>query len=95
MTRNTRIGPAPNLEDIERDQMRRAPEEDEGVNYDDELDAKRVLDDTLGDRDPVLPSERRRGPSAESAPIPQPPTDAQPPAVTGEDADEDTEEEPR
>lgn len=89
MTRNTRIGPAPNLEDLQRNALKRAPEEDEGVTYDDELDAKRVLDESLGDRGPELPSERRRWPrAAGEGPIPQPPTDAQPPAVTGKDEDE-------
>jgi hypothetical protein len=88
VTRNMRIGPAPNLEDIDNRQIQRAPEEDEGVNYDDELDAKRVLDETDGDRGPLLPSERRRGVPPEEPPVPQPPTDAQPPVVTGDDDEE-------
>ena len=45
------IGPSANLEDIEQFQRQRAPEEDEGVNYDEELDGKRVLDDLVLDND--------------------------------------------
>ena len=95
MTRNTRIGPAPNLEDIERAQLARTEEEDEGVNYDDELDAKRVLDETSGDREGPLPSEKRRDSSTppDQRPIPQPPTDAQPPVVTGDEVDDLRDEE--
>ena len=53
------IGPSANLEDIESHQRQRAPEEDEGVSYDDELDNKRVLDETVIDHDiPDLPLER-------------------------------------
>lgn len=60
MTHNERTGPAPNLESIEQDARRRAPEEDEGVNYDEELDQKRVLDDVMLEdgNDERLPSER-------------------------------------
>ncbi len=46
-----RIGPTANLEDIEARQRQRTKEEDEGVHYDDELDQKRLLDDTLLDHD--------------------------------------------
>jgi hypothetical protein len=45
------IGPSANLEDIEAHQRKRAPEEDEGVTYDDELDDKRVLDEAVHDHD--------------------------------------------
>jgi hypothetical protein len=59
MTRNERIGPSANLEDIEQFQRQRTEEEDEGVTYDDELDQKRVLDDTMHDHDVNdLPIER-------------------------------------
>jgi hypothetical protein len=59
MTRNERIGPAANLEDIEHRQRMRTEEEDEGVTYDDELDQKRLLDDTVHDHDrDTLPIER-------------------------------------
>lgn len=60
MTRNERTGPAPNLEALEQDELRRTPEEDEGVNYDDELDQKRVLDDVMLEdgNDDRMPSER-------------------------------------
>ena len=53
------IGPSANLEDIEQFQRQRAPEEDEGVTFDDELDQKRILDDLVveGDAD-ALPIER-------------------------------------
>ena len=51
MTRNEKIGPAANLEEIEHRQRQRTDEEDEGVTYDDELDQKRLLDDTLHDHD--------------------------------------------
>lgn len=55
------VDPDLNLEDAERAQLERAEEEDEGVNYDDELDLKRVLDETRGEREGPLPSEKRRG----------------------------------
>jgi hypothetical protein len=59
MSRNKRTGPAPNLEALEQDQLKRTREEDEGVNYDDELDQKRILDEAMLDRrGDVLPSER-------------------------------------
>jgi hypothetical protein len=59
MTRNERIGPAANLEEIEHRQRQRTEEEDEGVTYDDELDQKRLLDDTVHDHDvDTLPIER-------------------------------------
>ncbi len=59
MSRNERFGPAPNLEDVEHQQLKRTEEEDEGVNYDDELDQKRVLDEAMLDRESdTLPSER-------------------------------------
>ena len=53
------IGPSANLEDIEQFQRQRAPEEDEGVNFDDELDEKRILNDLVveGDAD-ALPIDR-------------------------------------
>jgi hypothetical protein len=47
------------LEELEQQQRERAPEEDEGVTYDEELDQKRILDDALADESPILPSERR------------------------------------
>lgn len=53
MTRNTPIGPAPNLERPERERQ----------------------------RDSSVPPEQE--------PIPEPPTDAQPPVVAGEDEDDD------
>ena len=34
MSRNKRTGPAPNLEALEQDQLKRTRAEDEGVNYD-------------------------------------------------------------
>lgn len=81
------------LEDVERQQMAPAPEEDQGVNYDDELDEKRVLDETLRDDDPRLPSERRRPRATDPPPpIPQPPGDGLPTDVTGRDEDEDFDE---
>lgn len=60
MTRNERTGPAPNLEGMEQQNLRRTEEEDEGVNYDDELDQKRILDDVMleGGNDERMPSER-------------------------------------
>lgn len=59
MNRNERIGPAANLEDVERRQLQRTEEEDEGVNYPDELDQKRLLDDAVQDHDiDTLPLER-------------------------------------
>ena len=59
MTRNERIGPAANLEDIEHRQRQRTEEEDEGVTYDDEIDQKRILDDTVHDHDiDTMPIER-------------------------------------
>ena len=51
MNPRERIGPSANLEDIEQFQRQRTEDEDEGVTYDDELDQKRVLDDTLHDHD--------------------------------------------
>jgi hypothetical protein len=59
MSPKERIGPTANLEDIEQFQRQRTEEEDEGVTYDDELDQKRVLDDTMHDHDVAdLPLER-------------------------------------
>jgi hypothetical protein len=59
MSPKERIGPSANLEDIEQFQRQRTEEEDEGVNYDDELDQKRVLDDMVHDHDVGdLPLER-------------------------------------
>ena len=59
MTRNERIGPAANLEDIEHRQRMRTEEEDEGVTYDEELDQKRILDDAVHDHDlDTMPMER-------------------------------------
>ena len=59
MPRNERIGPAPNLEDVEHRQRQRTEEEDEGVNYDDDLDLKRLLDDTVHDHDiDTMPVDR-------------------------------------
>ena len=51
MNPKERIGPSANLEDVEQFQRQRTEDEDEGVSYDDELDQKRVLDDTLHDHD--------------------------------------------
>ncbi|HTV03424.1 MAG TPA: hypothetical protein VMF13_22930 [Luteitalea sp.] len=53
------IGPTANLEDIEHRQRQRAPEEDEGVTYDDDLDQKRVLDQTVEELDvDTMPVDR-------------------------------------
>ena len=51
MKRNEQTAPAANLEDIEQRQRQRTEEEDEGVTYDDELDQKRLLDETVIDHD--------------------------------------------
>lgn len=59
MSPKERIGPTANLEDIEQFQRQRTEEEDEGVNYDEELDQKRVLDDAVHDHDLAdLPFDR-------------------------------------
>jgi hypothetical protein len=59
MTRNEKIGPTANLEEIEHRQRQRTAEEDEGVTYDEELDQKRLLDDTLHDHDvDTMPVDR-------------------------------------
>jgi hypothetical protein len=53
------IGPSANLEDIEQYQRQRAPEEDEGVTYDDELDQKRILDELVVEAEgDALPIDR-------------------------------------
>jgi hypothetical protein len=51
MNPKERIGPSANLEDIEQFQRQRTEDEDEGVNYDDELDQKRLIDDAVHDHD--------------------------------------------
>jgi len=59
MSPKERIGPTANLEDVEQFQRQRTEEEDEGVTYDDELDQKRLLDDTMHDHDLAdLPLDR-------------------------------------
>lgn len=58
MPKNEFNGPAPNLEALERNEQRRAPEEDEGVTFDEELDEKRIIDEELAEGDNTLPSER-------------------------------------
>jgi len=68
MTKPSHAEPDLSLEEIERAQLERADEEDEGVNYDDELDLKRVLDDSMGEREGPLPSEKRRGRGQERQP---------------------------
>lgn len=59
---NTNDDPTPGftLEELEQQQRQRAPEEDEGVTYDDELDEKRILDEVMQDQGDTLPSERPR-----------------------------------
>jgi hypothetical protein len=59
MTTNDDTTPGFTVEELEQQQRQRAPEEDEGVTYDDELDQKRIIDDALSDESNVLPSERR------------------------------------
>lgn len=60
MSTNDDIEPGFTLEELEQQQRERAPEEDEGVNYDDEIDEKRILDDVMLDQGTTLPSERAR-----------------------------------
>lgn len=73
MRRNEQIDPVPNLEDVEFRQRQRTREEDEGVNYDDDLDLKRVLDETVEGRDVgTMPIDRiveRDRPEAREMPI--------------------------
>lgn len=58
MSTNDDIEPGFTLEDLERQQGQRAPEEDEGVNRDDEMDEKGIVDAALLDQGTTLPSER-------------------------------------
>jgi hypothetical protein len=53
-------GPGFTLEELEQQDQRRAPDEDEGVTYDEELDEKRILDEAMQDQSDTLPSERPR-----------------------------------
>ena len=59
MTTNDDTTPGFTVEELEQQQRQRAPEEDEGVTYDDELDQKRIIDDALSDESNIPPSERR------------------------------------
>ena len=73
MRRNEHIGPAPNLEDVQYRQRQPTKEEDEGMTYDDDLDLKRVIDETGEDRDVgTMPIDRiveRDRPEAREQPV--------------------------